>query len=242
MLEFINRFQFDIPRTAAIHTGCEARRFRGILEQAPTMFIGYRQIAPVAGQLEGMMKSASEERAIVEAVLQGDVEDFRILVERYRRPVYNLMLRITRATMTAEDLTQDVFERAYAKLHTFKTGKRFFPWLYAIAVNAGKDHLRRQGVRQDVFQRGPDSIEPADPDTHSCAKRIDCVMDASRLSDAVDRLPLKYGEPLLLYYREGFSVKEIATALGISESSVKVRIHRGRHLIKAAIGVTNEST
>lgn len=180
-----------------------------------------------------------EEKQIVDAVLHGDADEFRILVERYQTPVYNLMLRLTHTTMTAEDLTQDVFERAYAKLHTFKSGKRFFPWLYTIAVNAGRDHLRKKGVRRDIFSADAGTQEWADPDTESCVKRLDCVMEAVRVSDAMDRLPLKYSEPMLLYYREGFSVKEIAAALSISVPSIKVRVYRGRKLLMQAIGVND---
>ena len=187
----------------------------------------------------GYMNRQIEEQTIIEAVLQGDVDAFRILVERYQTPVYNLMLRICKSPMNAEDLTQDAFERAYSKLHTFKHGKRFFPWLYAIAVNAGRDHLRRQDVRRDVLNAEIETTEEAAVDNGNCITQLDCMMDAIRLSDAVDRLPMKYSQPLLLYYREGFSGKEIATALGISVASVKVRIHRGRELIKTMIGVNH---
>ena len=184
------------------------------------------------------MNSATEESVIIDAVMHGDVEDFRILVERYQKPVFNLMLRITSRTMTAEDLTQDVFERAYAKLHTFKTGSRFFPWLYTIAVNAGRDHLRKKGLRHNLFQNESESEALANPEKKDdCVSHLDCIMDAGRVSDAVDRIPLRYSEPLLLYYREGFTIKEIAAALTISVPSAKVRIHRGRELIKRAIGI-----
>lgn len=186
------------------------------------------------------MNPATEESAIIDAVMHGDVEDFRILVERYQKPIFNLMLRITGSTMTAEDLTQDIFERAYAKLYTFKTGRRFFPWLYTIAVNAGRDHLRKKGLRHDLFKSEPESESLANPEKKDdCVNHLDCIMDAGKVSDAVDRIPLKYSEPLLLYYREGFSVKEIAAALTISVPSVKVRIHRGRELIKRVIGVNH---
>lgn len=209
----------------------------GVGRQPWSAFLYFGQLAYSDRHARGAMNWAIEESQIVEAVLHGDVDDFRILVERYQRPIYNLMLRITRTTMTAEDLTQDVFERAYAKLHTFKSGKRFFPWLYTIAVNAGRDHLRKMGVRSDIFHTTSENIERTAETTDSCVKHLDCVMEAGRVSEAMDRLPLTYSEPLLLYYKEGFSVKEIAAALGISVPSVKVRIHRGRGLLKTAIGV-----
>jgi RNA polymerase sigma-70 factor, ECF subfamily len=210
---------------------------RRICRRTWAVSVGCLQTEHAIRPTRGIMDWTIEESRIVEAVLHGDVEDFRILVERYQRPIYSLMLRITRTPMTAEDLTQDAFERAYAKLHTFKSGKRFFPWLYTIAVNAGRDHLRRKGIQNDIFSTASESIDRADDTTDNCVKHLDCMMDAGRVSEAVDHLPLKYSEPLLLYYKEGFSVKEIAAALSISVPSVKVRIHRGRGLLKTAIGV-----
>lgn len=183
-----------------------------------------------------------DEKHIIEAVLQGDVPEYRILVERYQRPVYSMMLRLTGSVMTAEDLTQDVFTRAYEKLHTFKAGRRFFPWLYTIAVNRCRDHLRRKKKRQDLFSEEPDGFRPSAPDPGTCANQPDCLMEANRVAEAMEQLPVKYSEPLLLYYREEFSVKEIAGALGISVSAAKVRIHRGRGLLRRIMGVSDETT
>jgi len=239
MVEFI--FKYPLPQTGFAHSPIHFRRHppKRIDTLLPMVIPFYLKIART-GTLTGVfMNLTIEETQIVKAVLHGDADEFRILVERYQKPVYNFMLRITRVTMTAEDLTQDVFERAYAKLHTFKSGKRFFPWLYTIAVNAGRDHLRKKGVRHDIFDSESTILEWADNDTEGCVKRLDCIMDASRVSDALDRLPLKYSEPMLLYYREGFTVKEIAAALRISLPSVKIRIHRGRELLKAAIGAND---
>ena len=182
-----------------------------------------------------------EERQVVMAVLQGDVAAFRILVLRYQNPIYHLMMRLTKQTMTAEDLTQESFTRAYQKLGTFKPGKRFFPWLYTIAANIGRDYLRRQGRHNDLFSSQP--LDPAwpDQDQDQCARRPDCVLALGQISDALALLPERYGETLLLYYREGMSAKEIAAALDISTAAVKVRIYRGRKLLKQKLGGNHEN-
>ena len=143
--------------------------------------------------------------------------------------------------MTAEDLTQEAFTLAYQKLHTFRRSRRFFPWLYTIAVNRCRDHLRRKGIRTKLFSNIPDDLTLPDPDAGDCAKQADCVSDVNRVSDAMDRLPLAYSEPLLLYYREGLTIKEIAAALNLSVSAAKVRIHRGRDLLKGLLGVAHET-
>ena len=183
-----------------------------------------------------------DEKRIVAAVLRGEVNDFRILVERYQKSVYSLMLRQTGSVATAEDLTQDAFIQAYEKLHTFKPSRRFFPWLYTIALNRCRDHLRRQGMHRKLFTEEPESQPMADPNGDRCALRADCVLEVGRVAEAIERLPAGYGDLLLLYYREGFNVQEIAKTLGISTTAAKVRIHRGRELLKNRMGVNNEPT
>lgn len=182
-----------------------------------------------------------DEPRIIEAVLQGAADQFRVLVERYQKPIYSLMLRLTGSVPTAEDLTQDAFTQAYAKLHTFRQDRRFFPWLYTIAVNRARDHLRRRGIRQSLFEAEEPENPAADPDGHTCAARADCVTEVGRVAAAMERLPGGYREPLLMYYREGFTVKEIAGALRLSVTAVKVRIHRGRELLRQALGVHDET-
>lgn len=182
-----------------------------------------------------------EEKDIIEAVLAGDAAAFRILVERYQKPVYSHMLRLTGSTMTAEDLTQEAFTLAYQKLHTFRRRRRFFPWLYTIAVNRCRDHLRRKGLRKTLFATIPDGFTVPDPAAGDCARQADCVAEVNRISDAMNRLPLAYSEPLLLYYREGLTIKEIATAMNLSTSAAKVRLHRGRDLLKRLLGVDHET-
>lgn len=181
-----------------------------------------------------------DEKHIIEAVLQGDLSEYRILVERYQKPVYSMMLQRTGSVMTAEDLTQDVFTRAYEKLHTFRTGRRFFPWLYTIAVNRCRDHLRREKIQQGLFSEESDGFHSSVPNPNAFANHPDNQMEVHRVTEALQQLPVKYSEPLFLYYREEFSTKEIANTLGISVPAAKVRIHRGRHLLRQMMGVSDE--
>jgi RNA polymerase sigma-70 factor, ECF subfamily len=186
------------------------------------------------------MDIEEEERLIIQAVLQGDHIDFQILVRRYHKPIYSLMIRMIKDVMTAEDLTQETFARAYEKLRSFKTRKRFFPWLYSIGINLCKDHLRRQGIRDHIFSDKSDSGQWPDPDGQNCLKNADCVLEVEQVALALGKLPLQYSEPMLLYYREGLTVSEIADALNISSATAKVRIHRGREKLKQMLGADHE--
>ncbi len=142
--------------------------------------------------------------------------------------------------MTAEDLTQETFTRAYEKLNSFNAGKRFFPWLYSIGFNICKDYLRRKGIQNTLISGDFESEQWADPGGDDCMKNADCVLEAEQVALAMEKLPLLYSEPMLLYYREGLTSREISDALNISSSAVKVRIHRGREKLKRLLGVDHE--
>lgn len=181
-----------------------------------------------------------QERVIIKAVLKGDVAGFQILVRRYQKPVYNLMYRVTQDAMTAEDLTQDTFARVFEKLYLFKLRRRFFPWLYAIAVNICKDHLRRQGLRNGLFTEKSDEDQWPDPDGQDCSKKPDCVLEVDQIAQVLETFPIQYSEPMFLYYREGFTIREISGTLGITSSAAKTRIHRGRQKLMDILGGGHE--
>lgn len=182
-----------------------------------------------------------EEKRIIEAVLTGHVAQFGLLVERYQKPIYSFMLRLTDSPSDAEDLTQEVFVRAFEKLRKFKNNRRFFPWLYTIAVNRGRDHLRKKGLRKKLFTAEPENSDSQDPAADDCRRNPEYAIIVEEIIDAMEKLPLSYREPLLLYYREEFSIKEIAAALKISSTAVKTRLHRGRRRLRRLMGEYDEN-
>lgn len=196
----------------------------------------HESIVPVSEPIDPL----EEEGTIITAVLHGDLSEFEILVRRYQKQVYHFMLRATRQSMAAEDLTQDTFTRAYEKLHTFKRRKRFFPWLYSIAVNVCRDHLRRRNISSTLFAENSDDAQWSESMHNDCKNNAECLLEVERIAVQMEMLPLRYSEPMLLYYREGFTIEEISNALGISKAAVKVRIHRGREKLKRQLGVSNE--
>ncbi|HAA05273.1 MAG TPA: RNA polymerase subunit sigma-24, partial [Syntrophobacteraceae bacterium] len=95
------------------------------------------------------MDQASDHQ-VVSAVLAGDVEAYGALVQRYQKPIYNLMFRLTGSYADSLDLAQETFIKAYEALHRFRKGSRFFPWLYSIGLNHGRNFLRRNKIVQVV--------------------------------------------------------------------------------------------
>jgi len=168
----------------------------------------------------------SEDDAIIEKVLSGNVNAYGLIVKKYQQPIYNLMLRTVGSEDKAADLAQETFIRAYEKLDIFRPGNKFFSWLYAIGMNLARDSIRKNN--KIFFQLNDESslvlnarIEQEQQDPYE--KRV----EIAHLQFALKKLPLKEKEAIILRYREGHAIKDIATALEISVSGVKMRIHRG---------------
>jgi RNA polymerase sigma-70 factor (ECF subfamily) len=173
----------------------------------------------------------SREVEIIRKVLLGDVQAFEFLVRKYQGPVYNLMLRNVGEGDMAADLAQEAFLRAYQRLETFKTGKRFFPWLYTLSLNVARDWLRSKGRDIHVYMENA-AVMVRDEDRPDTQAQLNDRLDGGKAFELVMRLDPKYREALILRFRHDFSMQEIASALGITVSGAKMRISRGLDMIR----------
>src|SRR5258708_14141437 len=94
--------------------------------------------------------SMSDEQAMWRARSEADLHAFGVLVERWRKRIYHLCLRMTGSAHTADDLTQDVFVRIFDRRRTYDPGQRFSTWLWRIALNICYDELRRVQRRHEL--------------------------------------------------------------------------------------------
>jgi len=175
-----------------------------------------------------------EDDRLVEAVLKGKVEAFGGIVRKYEKTVFNLMYRATGSREEAADLTQEAFLKAYDRLHTFHAGRKFYPWLYTLSINVARDYLRKRQRQPITSFRDPETIaETAFADTHAIAE-ADRSAELQSLFEILRSLPLDDREALLLRFREGLKMKEIAEQLGLSVSGAKMRVQRGLHKLQKA--------
>jgi RNA polymerase sigma-70 factor, ECF subfamily len=168
-----------------------------------------------------------KENQVIRAILDGDAHAYAILVNRYQRPIFNLLMRMTGCRETAADLAQEAFFKAYENLERFRLSENFFPWLYAIAANLARDHWRRQ---QHAASHAEALRQAVNGDAEKVAaeeERLTRLLDARRLRDCLERLPHEYREALILRFHEGLSMADIGKALGVSTSGAKMRISRG---------------
>ena len=175
---------------------------------------------------------SNDEQHFIDKVLRGEVNAFGTLVERYQKPIFNLMYRMAGSSDKAADLTQETFMRAYQKLERFHPGKRFFPWLYAIGLNLAKDFARKNPVNPEAGSvLNPEAISGCDSPADEHERMCDSL-EFLRLEKALDELPLIYREALILRYHDERSMSDIAAALNLSLSAAKMRVQRGLKMLR----------
>lgn len=184
-----------------------------------------------------MPHGPQDEAALVAEAIQGSELAFRTLVERYQRPVFSLVLRMVRDHGIAEDVTQEVFVKAWMALSRYDPRRRFASWLFKIASNAAIDQLRRKKLPTTP-------IETSDTDQSSILDRIedersespDTLVKRRELSSALEAavaaLRPEYRLVVLLRFREELPYRDIAEATGMPLGTVKTNLRRARREIE----------
>ncbi len=153
--------------------------------------------------------------------VDGDRGSFEILYQRYRGPIASYLSRIV-GRGTGEDLLQATFLSVVRARGRYQRTARFRPWLYAIATNAARDFLRHLRLEQQLTSRS----EMAGDEAAAGAPELDPGMERA-VRRALAQLPEGQRLAIVMHRFENLSFAEIAQALELSESAVKVRAHRG---------------
>jgi RNA polymerase sigma-70 factor (ECF subfamily) len=174
--------------------------------------------------------SAAEDQAAIDKVLTGDVAAFEGLVRRWQGPLVNLAYRFCRDRGRAEEMAQEAFLRAYRSLERWRREASFSTWLFALATNLYCSELRRIPMRTVSLD---DVIEPSDP--RSLAGELEAEDLNRAVRRAVDALPSKYRETLILFYFHDMDVTSTAKSLALPEGTIKARLSRGRELLSSKL-------
>ncbi len=170
--------------------------------------------------------------------LNGDLEAFEELVNRFKNRVFALVYRIVGQQQEAEDVTQEVFLAVYEKLYQYDNSKKFAPWIFRIATNASISALRRKKKVvllnfEENYTRAYDlNPSPISTDPHLMFERQELEQEINK---AIKQLPDNYRVVITLRYHLDLDNQEIADVLGISRENVEVRIHRARRALRKII-------
>lgn len=171
---------------------------------------------------------------VVDRVRSGETALYEILVRRYNQRMYRVARAILRDDTEAEDVMQDAYVRAYQHLHQFEGRSPFSTWLTRIAVHEALARLRfRRRMRQlDESNEEGDTAVPVIEQSPNPEQEASKVELGRLLEEALLELPEQYRSVLMLRHVEEMSTAETAEALSLTEENVKVRLHRGRALMR----------
>ena len=155
----------------------------------------------------------TDDRKVIERVLNGDTEAFNVLVRRWEKPIYNFIVRMINDRDEAMDICQDCFMKAYRELRTLKDRDRFSAWLYRIAHNACLSRLRKN--------YGKTWVE-LDPDAES---RHVPAENRLAVEKALGQLPEEQREVVILKVFQSLKFDEIALIQDAPVSTVKSRLY-----------------
>ena len=178
------------------------------------------------------MSTGPSDSEIISLVLKGDHNVYATLVDRYKSYVFTLTLRFTKNREDAEEVSQDIFIKAYRSLADFKGTAKFSTWLYTIVNTTCITFLRKK--RLDVKSLDDEgTFELADnQDSGFKANVVEQKSRQNMVNQAIAMLNPDDAEIITLFYKNEQSLEEISQILGLEVNTAKVRLHRARGRLK----------
>jgi RNA polymerase sigma-70 factor (ECF subfamily) len=162
-----------------------------------------------------------DDTQLVKKSVEGDKLSYGLLVDKYQKPIFNIVYRMCHNLEDARDITQGVFIRAFQKLYTFKIEKKFFSWLCRIAINESLNFLKQQKkmiempVNMPLTDEGPD---------HAIAHKE----EREQIRRALMEIEPKYRILIILKHFQNFSYAQIAEVMNLPVKTIKSRLYSAR--------------
>ena len=181
---------------------------------------------------EWIKRTEIDDSLLIERFKNGDQKAFNLLVEKYKRKMYNLIFKMVRNSEDAKDLSQEVFVKAYRGLNRFEGKSSFYSWLYRIALNLCMNFSRREKFRSfiSIFEL---------PETRLTTEPAVASVNREKLEDALDKavlgLPAKQRMVFVLRYYHQTPFSEIASVLGQTEGGAKANYFQAVKKLKKSL-------
>jgi len=178
------------------------------------------------------MSTGLNDSEIIGKVLSGDQQAYALLVDRYQNYVFTLALRFTKNREDAEEVSQDIFLKAYRSLSDFRGAAKFSTWLYTIVNNTCISFLRKKKL--EVHSLDNEKVFEV-ADNQESGMRANMIEQKSRIAmvnKAIALLSTDDAEIITLFYKGEQPLEEISNILGLETNTAKVRLHRARARLK----------
>lgn len=175
-----------------------------------------------------MKKLADTE--IIESINNGNIDDFSLIVDRYKDRAYSMLKRMLKNEMDAEEALQDSFLKAFNSLNKFRNESSFATYFYRIVYNTAITVLnaKKRKFSQEMFSID-EEIELGVFDNEVYSRTED---SSGYIYKMIDKLPVKHALVLVMFYIDGMSLNEISQVLGLSIVNVKVMLYRSRNSLR----------
>jgi len=175
-----------------------------------------------------------DDKHYISEVLRGRHSSYRFLVDRYKKMVFSICLRVLTNTEDAEDAAQESFLKAFRQLDSFKGISKFSTWLYTITYRICVSRLKENSletteINNEVLENLQDAIQ------HRPFDSLNATETTQFVREAIEKLPRMDGLIITLYYMDENSVKEIVEITGLSESNVKIKLLRARKELERSL-------
>lgn len=178
------------------------------------------------------MSTGLNDNEIISKVLNGDQQAYAGLVNRYQNYVFTLTMRFTKNREDAEEVSQDIFIKAYRSLADFRGASKFSTWLYTIVNTSCITFLRKKKL--EVHSLDNEKVFEV-ADNQDSGMRANLVEQKSRVAmvtNAINLLSADDAEVITLFYKAEQTLEEIAAILHVEPNTAKVRLHRARTRLK----------
>ena len=185
---------------------------------------------------EERQRRAEEDAVLVKRAIGGDDRAIKGIMRRYKNPVAQIVYKLVRDRGQIEDLTQEVFIKAFQHLGDFDYQHQFASWLFKITNNHCIDYIRKKRLSvysiDDQVKTEDGEITYEIPDsTYEPDLNLLREQKSKIIRQAIDSLPKKYREVILLRHREELSYEEIAEKTGLPVNTIKVQLFRAREMM-----------
>ncbi|MHC5155457.1 MAG: sigma-70 family RNA polymerase sigma factor, partial [Planctomycetota bacterium] len=189
-----------------------------------------------------MTNEAYNEIQVLRACAGGDAAAFEVIVQKYQSLICAITFSAVGQVEKSEELAQQVFINAWKGLGTLKDLDKFKAWLVGITRNVIRDSFRRQ--KRDIIAKAAPIDEIGEAPDHS-SEPLEAIITKEQeaiVQQSLEQIPEKYREPMVLFYRQQQSTRQVAEAMELSEDTVRTRLMRGRKMLKEQVTQMVEST
>lgn len=169
---------------------------------------------------------------LIQLVLQGNTALYAELVERYRNFVFTIVLRYINSREDAEEVSQDIFVKAYRSLADFKGASKFSTWLYTIVTTTCITFLRKKKLEVQSLDNEEVFAAADNIDSGMSANQIEQKTRVAMVNEAIKMLSPDDAQVITLFYKGEQTLDEIAQIMGKEPNAVKVQLHRARTRLK----------